>query len=406
MDALHREHSSGIDPKATGPVPAVVADLLLLLLACVCAPALALAPGDPGNGAAVYNDPSLRCKGCHLDPATGNKNNVRNGANTVRLYDALLFVPEMASLPPPTNQQMLDIAAYIASVLPTAPGKGMLQVIPFVQDFGSVGVGSQGSPKEFTLYNIGSAPATVKNVQDGENPNIPSFSVVGGSCQPYPHTVAVGGSCTIDLVYHPTELGYVGTNDTYFAVSNDGALLNIDIGTTGTGTNAVAPTIVTVVEYHHSEWDHYFVTPIQNEITLLDAAAPPLQDWSRTGFTFKAYASAGAPASTVAICRFFNTSFTPKSTHFYAPKGLGCEDTIAKFPDWQLETDDLFNADLPDANGNCPAGEVPVYRLYNNGMGGAPNHRFVTDLAERQKMLDRGYVPEGAGIGVGWCAPQ
>ena len=61
---------------------------------------------------------------------------------------------------------------------------------------------------------------------------------------------------------------------------------------------------------------------------------------------------------------------------------------------------------LPNASGACPAGTIPVYRLYNNGMGGAPNHRFVTSLAERQNMINKGYVAEGNGIGVGMCAPQ
>ncbi len=62
---------------------------------------------------------------------------------------------------------------------------------------------------------------------------------------------------------------------------------------------------------------------------------------------------------------------------------------------------------LPDGTtGACPAGTIPVYRLYNQGMGAAPNHRFVTSLAERQKMMGLGWVAEGAGIGVGMCAPQ
>jgi hypothetical protein len=37
--------------------------------------------------------------------------------------------------------------------------------------------------------------------------------------------------------------------------------------------------------------------------------------------------------------------------------------------------------------------------------GGAPNYRFVTSLTERQKMIDQGFVAEGAGIGVGVCVP-
>lgn len=162
---------------------------------------------------------------------------------------------------------------------------------------------------------------------------------------------------------------------------------------------------VLVVEYHNSDFDHYFITPVGAEIALLDAHAAPFQAWSRTGFSFSAYANVAAPAASVAICRFFNASFAPKSSHFYAPHGLGCEDTLRLFPDWGLEDDKLFNTMLPDATGACPVGTVPVYRLYNQGQGGAPNHRLVTSLAERQLMLDRGFIAEGNGIGVGMCAP-
>lgn len=163
---------------------------------------------------------------------------------------------------------------------------------------------------------------------------------------------------------------------------------------------------VTVVEYYHAGFDHYFITPVAAEIALLDAKAPPFQDWSRTGFSFRAYEGKTAPTGSVAICRFFNSSFAPKSSHFYAPRGLGCETTLANYPDWGLEDDRLFATMLPDADGACPAGTVAVYRLYNNGQGGAPNHRFVTSLTERQRMLDKGYVAEGAGIGVGMCVPS
>ncbi|MEO8345541.1 MAG: hypothetical protein ABI607_07590 [Betaproteobacteria bacterium] len=164
---------------------------------------------------------------------------------------------------------------------------------------------------------------------------------------------------------------------------------------------------VTVVEYHHASFDHYFITSKADEIAILDSKVPPFQEWSRTGLSFKAYANAGAPGGSVGICRFFNDSaaFAPKSSHFYAPHGLGCEDTIAAFPDWKLEDANLFNAMLPDAAGKCPAGTIPVYRLYNNGQGGAPNHRFVTSKAVQQTMLAQGYVAEPAGTGVGMCVP-
>lgn len=168
---------------------------------------------------------------------------------------------------------------------------------------------------------------------------------------------------------------------------------------------AAAHADVTVVEYYHSGFEHHFVTSGADEIAKLDARMPPFELWSRTGRTFRAYENSAARAGSVGICRFFNVSFAPKSSHFYAPHGLGCEDTVARFPDWQLEDDMSFAAMLPDANGDCPADTAPVYRLYNNGRGGAPNHRFVTSLADRQAMLEMGYVPEGTGIGVGMCVP-
>ncbi len=183
-----------------------------------------------------------------------------------------------------------------------------------------------------------------------------------------------------------------------------------NLATNFAGSTAIVtvpgPPTVNVVEYHHAAFDHYFITPVAAEIALLDAHAPPFQEWSRTGFSFNVYANAGAPAGSVAICRFFNDHFFPKSSHFYAAHGFGCEATIAQFPDWGLEDDKLFNTMLPDGTtGACPAGTIPVYRMYNQGMGAAPNHRFVTSLAERQKMLDQGFAAEGAGIGVGMCVP-
>ena len=198
-----------------------------------------------------------------------------------------------------------------------------------------------------------------------------------------------------DILPVPTGPGLFDVDDTPLPAVAEFARL----------AHALAPSTL-AIEYYNAVFDHYFITPVAVEIGLLDAKTPPFQDWSRTGFAFNGYVNATAPAGSVAICRFFNSSFAPKSSHFYAPHGLGCEATLSTFPDWKLEDDKLFTAMLPDATGACPAGTIPVYRLYNNGMGGAPNHRFVTSLVERQKMVDKGYTPEGNGIGVGMCAPQ
>jgi hypothetical protein len=165
------------------------------------------------------------------------------------------------------------------------------------------------------------------------------------------------------------------------------------------------PLQIPVVEYYYQPWNAYFVTSIPNEISLLDSGA--FGAWARTGYQFNTYDSAHSlPTSSIGVCRFFNVSFAPKSAHFYALQNLGCEDTKRNFPDWQLESSAAFYMFVPDTDGNCQAGSIPVYRLYNNGMGGAPNHRFTTNATVRSQMISAGWVPEGNGIGVGFCSPQ
>jgi hypothetical protein len=47
-----------------------------------------------------------------------------------------------------------------------------------------------------------------------------------------------------------------------------------------------------------------------------------------------------------------------------------------------------------------------VYRLYNNGQGGAPNHRYTTASSVRDQMLAAGWILEGNGPGFAFmCAP-
>lgn len=157
---------------------------------------------------------------------------------------------------------------------------------------------------------------------------------------------------------------------------------------------------VTAVEYFHHDFGHYFVTASAEEIGKLDSGV--FAGWARTGESFRVYATPAKGAAPV--CRFFTTAFPPSSSHFYAPLGLGCEATKAN-RDWTFEGL-VFANPLPDTQGACPADTAPVYRLYNNGQGGAPNHRLTTSAATRTQMLAQGFVAEGAGIGVGMCAPR
>ena len=67
----------------------------------------------------------------------------------------------------------------------------------------------------------------------------------------------------------------------------------------------------------------------------------------------------------------------------------------------------MFNATPATlADGSCPDNTLAVYRLYNNGQGGAPNHRYTTDVTIRMQMIAQGWIPEGYGpLGVIMCSP-
>ena len=154
------------------------------------------------------------------------------------------------------------------------------------------------------------------------------------------------------------------------------------------------------VEYFHAPFGHYFVTAKPDEIAQLDAGV--FAGWQRTGQTFNVYPINAV--GTANVCRFFSTSFGPKSSHFYTPYATECA-IVKQNPDWQFEAE-VFAVGLPDAVGNCATDTQPLYRLYNDGQGGAPNHRYTTSTTTRQTMLSQGWVSEGYGpLGVTSCVP-
>jgi len=168
---------------------------------------------------------------------------------------------------------------------------------------------------------------------------------------------------------------------------------------------ATLPQTMVAVEYYHAGWNMYFVTALPDEIAALDGGAFG-GVWTRTGQQFNVYALEGAPASSSTVWRFFGTMFAPKSSHVYTANEAECTALVGgAIAGWQLEGP-VFSAPLPAHNGSCPADTIPVYRLYNNGMGGAPNHRLVTDANEFAQMVTDGWIPEGQGVGVGLCSPQ
>jgi probable HAF family extracellular repeat protein len=120
---------------------------------------------------------------------------------------------------------------------------------------------------------------------------------------------------------------------------------------------------MSAIEYHHAEWDHYFMTAIPDEIAKLDSGF--FHGWTRTGESINVYV--GDQVNTSPVCRFFSTAFDPRSSHFYTPFQDECV-LLQRGATWQFEAR-VFNITVPDGAGNCPANTLPVYRLYNQGMG-------------------------------------
>lgn len=154
------------------------------------------------------------------------------------------------------------------------------------------------------------------------------------------------------------------------------------------------------VEYFHAAFGHYFMTAFPAEIAALDAGT--FSGWARTGEGFDVWSSG---ADLDQVCRFFSASFAPKSSHFYTPDDSECR-TVKQNADWTYEAV-AFRTYPPDPDGSCPPFATPLYRLYNDGKSGAPNHRYTTSSATRATMAARGWIPEGYGtLGVIACVPK
>jgi hypothetical protein len=161
----------------------------------------------------------------------------------------------------------------------------------------------------------------------------------------------------------------------------------------------VAAQAVTVIEYYHPALDHYFITSLQADIDALDSGH--FFGWSRTGLTFQAFAdpASGGPG-TNPVCRFYIPP--PADSHFFSASPAECAAVLAKiatdpnYRSFELETSSAFYIALPDtATGACPAGTMPVYRLWNQRADS--NHRYTADPATKAQMLAKGYFAEGYG---------
>jgi hypothetical protein len=166
---------------------------------------------------------------------------------------------------------------------------------------------------------------------------------------------------------------------------------------------------VTLVEFYNAGLDHYFVSALQPDIDALDSGRIP--GWARTGLSFKVFPTAFAGGAGVnGVCRYL---IPPEhgNSHFFSASPDECAavaNRIGVDPNYSgyvLETGSAFFVALPDtATGACPAGTVPVFRLFNNRADA--NHRYTADPAVQAAMVARGYIAEGYGPNATiMCAP-
>ncbi len=254
-------------------------------------------------------------------------------------------------------------------------------------------VDTTSAARAVTVSNMGPGPVIVQSVVSS---NPAEFALGSNGCA----TVQANTACAFDFTFKPAA---AGARSATITITSDGLSSPQTLAVSGTGTTGVPPppTTVDVIEYYHAEFGHYFITYLPDEIAKLDNGT--FKGWARTGRQFRAWTTQ-ADAEMVPVCRFFTVAFAPKSSHFYTPFAPEC--TIVKTNNvWTFEGEVFFTKQA-SVDGVCPADTVPVYRMYNNGQSGAPNHRYTTDMTVRTKMLAEGWIPEGAGtIGVIMCSP-
>jgi len=245
---------------------------------------------------------------------------------------------------------------------------------------------------------VGSTPLdTILDANGGNvyvvNQGSNSVSILNAATETVIDTLAVGGA--------PWRM--IDGLDHIFVLNTNGA--SADSVTIAAEENTLAQTAI-ATEFYEANFNHYFHTADEVETRLLvDGVFGDA--WHRTFEFFRVWTSAGP--GRVPVCRFFSATFGALSSHFYSPYAAECS-ALQTRPDlaavWQLETLALYYLELTDANGNCRAGTAPLYRVFNQGMGGAPNHRYTGDRAVRDAMVALGWGAEGGGPDIVFaCTP-
>jgi serine protease len=196
-----------------------------------------------------------------------------------------------------------------------------------------------------------------------------------------------------------TALNSCGTDGT---LCGSGILdIALSLQSTLPGT-AAPPGTVAVIEYYRADLDHYFYTADPAEAAFVDTFLSGI--FQRTGEVFYAWADpALAPPGAKPVCRFYAGGLF--NSHYFTADAFECQFIIVTWPGvWLLETFAAFYVVLPDGNGQCPAGMLPVYKFFDGRQDA--NQRHTIDLSVQRAMINRAWVPQGFGPNhVAFCSP-
>jgi serine protease len=172
---------------------------------------------------------------------------------------------------------------------------------------------------------------------------------------------------------------------------------------TNPATSSAPVGTVPVIEYYRRDKDHFFMATDPGEIAFVDTVLR--NTFERTGELFYAWVDPRlAPPDAVPVCRFYSP-YPLIDAHYYTANAAECQFIVTRWPGiWSLELPAAFYVLLPDANGVCRQGTLPVYRFFDNRQDS--NQRHTIDLSVRRAMLNRAWVPLGFGPNyVIWCTP-